>query len=326
MDELLRKCSEAKEQNNMEEVIRITKEVLATAIKNKLDNAEEPPNCREMFDAVIHVATTSTACRYKNTVFSEAYSLLGKIHETGIFGTPNKKKAYQCYRTAAENSNPFGCFRLAHFYEFGIATKKSMSKAVHFYKLSANGGCGRGLHRYGLLLLRGNKFCKQDVKGGVFYLEQARKTASRAYPHALFDLAQCYEGIPALNQAIIPDHAYAWKVYMEGSNLGCPRCAVRIGHAYRYKELGVEQSREKAYSYYMEAQEVSPEARFELSKLNKGVNESQCTYWLKKAAEIGHPNALKLYAQKLEVGDGVPMNKVEADWWYKIAKSRGMDV
>ncbi|OAG31250.1 hypothetical protein NEDG_01663 [Nematocida displodere] len=325
MEQLFEKCRSEQRSGNSPGIIDAAKEIITAAVKEAIEQTVVERDYVEVMKALMFVINTNSGNRYRNTSYAEAYALLGKVFETGIFKEHSLKKAYICYKIAAENSNPFGCYRLAYFYEHGLAGKKHKHKAAHFYKLSANGGSTRGIHKYGMLLLEGTGGCARDIKGAVFYLEQARKLASSDYPDALFDLGQCYEGLPLLHGSILEDHAYALKLYLEGAELGCPRSTVRVGHAYHYGELGVEQNLELATNYYVQAEATSASALFELYKIGKASKQDNALNWLYKSAQMGHPDGIKIYANKLELGDGVPMNKLEALWWYKIGEKRGAD-
>ncbi|KAI5190426.1 uncharacterized protein NEMIN01_1050 [Nematocida minor] len=326
MEELLFQCELCRKNKNFDEIIKVSDRILNNALQEALKLEPVPRDYGKMIDALVFITQKMPGSRYKNTAFSEAYCLLGKIFETGIVLPENIKKAHEYYTIAAEHSNPFGCYRLAHFYEHGIACGKNLQKAAHFYKLSANGGCCRGMHRYGMMLLEGS-VCKRDVKGGVFYLEQARKLATPNYPHVLYDLGVCYEKVPLMAGHILEDQEYALAIFQEGDKLGCPRSSVRLGHAYNYGNLGLSKDTEKSIHYYTRAESVSGEARFELYRIYLAQNNQEASLeWLKKSAMLGHPHGLKIYADALEKGIGVPENKKEALWWFIIAKSKGMQV
>ncbi|KAH9386843.1 uncharacterized protein NEMAJ01_1739 [Nematocida major] len=326
MKELFSQCEIFKNNKNFEGVVQTASAILTHAIREALEMESIPRDYSKVIDAVVFVTQRMPGTRYKNTAFSEAYCILGKIFETGVLAPENKKKAREYYAIAADHSNPFGCYRLAHFYENGIECTKNMHKAAHYYKLSANGGCCRGLHRYGLLLLEG-RHCKRDVKGGVFYLEQAKKLASQNYPHMLYDLGVCYEKCPLLEGHILEDQEYALSIFQQGDALGCARSSVRLGNAYNTGGLGLPQDTKLALHYYMRGEAWSSEARFEIYRIyaSQG-NQASSLEWLKKAAEMGHPEATHLYAQTLERGVGVEENKLEALWWYTIAKTKGVHV
>ncbi|KAI5180213.1 uncharacterized protein NEOKW01_0542 [Nematocida sp. AWRm80] len=292
--------------------------------ENEIENEDDEKYGSEIVISLLFVISNLPGSRYKNTPYSEACSILGKVFELGIFKKVNKKKAYLYYKLAAENSNPFGCYRLGHFYEHGIECRRSIRKAAHFYKLSANGGCGRGAHKYGLLLLEGRRGVKRDIKGGVFYLEQAKKLATKQYPHVFYDLGLCYEGIPLVQNSIIQDLEYSLRIYSEGDKLGCIRSIVRLGLAHEYGELGLPIDLDQAASYFLKAQEKSGEARYQLYKIHKSKNNTEeSIQWLKKSAELGHPTGLKEYSEYLEHTTG-KTSKLEAFWWGKIADTRGI--
>lgn len=324
MDELINTCMHEKRNGKYKMVISTAKKIVETAIMNVLNGKTKGRHHPEVVEAIFAATYNLPASRYQNTSFSEAYSLLGKIYETGVLAEKSLKKALMYYKISAEHSNPFGCYRLAHFYENGIACKKQGKKAAYFYKLSANGGCCRGMHRYAMILMEGIYGCKQDVKGAVFYLEQARKLSSPQYPHALYDLGMCYEGSIPIPQHVIKDIPYALEIYQEGDSIGCYRSTLRLGEAYNYGKLGLKMNTQTALAYYTKIGDVSAQACFGIAiiyKQNKNIEEF--IKWIKKAAQLGHPDGAKKYADMLDIGEHLQMNKIEAKWWCEIAKSRG---
>lgn len=323
---MLLQCEDYKKRKNFTEIVKIADKIVTLAIKEAMSSEPAPRDYKGLIDAIVFVTQNMHGTRYENTPFSEAYAILGKIFETGILVKENMEKAHAFYTVAAQHSNPFGCYRLAHFYENGIGCKKNRRKALHFYKLSANGSCCRGMHRYGMLLMEGRK-CKRDIKGAVFYLEQARKLATPNYPHVLYDLALCYERVPLMAGHIIDDQEYALAIYKEGDALGCPRSIVRLGKAHQYGELGIDIDLEKAIYYYMRAESISSEASYELYRIyTEQKNSQESLKWLKKSAVLGHPEGICMHAEALEKGLYGKANRIEALWWFKIAKTRGMKV
>ncbi|KAI5171562.1 uncharacterized protein NEFER03_0884 [Nematocida sp. LUAm3] len=324
MDDLVKACLLESEKKNHEEVVNISKRVVDLAITQIVSGEQIIQNYEEVVEALIKVTESISGTRYENTSYSEAYALLGKIYELGVFVNKNMKKAYLCYKRAAEYSNPFGCYRLACFYEQGKYCAKNLSKAGHYFKLSANGGCLRGVHKYAMLILEGIYGCKRNVKGAVFYLEQARKLSTPNYPHAIHDLALCHESIPLTIGHVIEDIPYAVELYKEGDALGCIRSTLRLAQGYHYGDLNLPPNIQQATEYYTKISEVSAPACFGLYKIFKQSKRSaEELKWLKKAAEFGHPDAAMIYSEMLSTGRGVPMNKLEGKWWHKIAKEKG---
>jgi len=324
MEELVKRCAEERQRKNHSGVMELANAILIEVVKEIVSGTRVERSYKEVVKSVAQVANSCSGSRYKNTEYAEAHLFLGKVFETGIFYEKNVKKALSHYTEAAENANPTGCYKLAYFCEHGICCSKDMEKAAHFYKLAANGGCGKGAHRYGKILLEGEGGCKKDIKGGVFYLEQAKKLSTPNYPHAFFDLGLCYEGIPLVGSDVPQELEYALKIYQEGDKMGCPRSAVRLGNAYHYGELGLTANLETAVGYYKKAKEVSSEACFELYKIYKN-DAAESLAWIKSASELGHPDAIRIYARMLEIGEKVSQNRTLALWWYKIAMERGVD-
>ncbi|KAI5187213.1 uncharacterized protein NEHOM01_2011 [Nematocida homosporus] len=327
MDELEAECAQHKRTGNHEALVEAAGNLVNYALRLAINGERVEKTYKHIVDALSLATQNITGSRYKNTAYSEAFVVLGKIHETGIITEPNLKKAYICYKRAAEYSSPFGCYRLAYFYEHGIACRKNLHKAGHFYKLAANGGSLRAVHKYAMLLLEGCFGCRQDIKGGVFYLEQARQLSTPEYPHALYDLGLCHEGIPLVQGHIIEDYPYSLALYQEGEKLGCPRSILRLGLAYHYGELGLEANQETAKTYYTRIAEVSPQACFEMFKLERNAdNKNESIDWVKQAAQLGHPDAAAIYAAYLDTRNQTHLDKKEAKWWYTIAESRGAKV
>lgn len=299
-------------------------------IEDKIKGVETTEDYKDAVKSLEELVSTASGSRYHNTSKADAHTLFGKIYECGAFNTKKDVyKAYFHYKIAADHNNAYGCYRLGYFYENGVANSVSKRKATYFYKRSANGGCIRGLHRYGMVLLEGVLGCKRDPKNGVFYLGQAYKLATANYPHPIFDYAKCFEVESRLDSFIIPDEPYALKLYKSGAEMGCIRCNLRLGEVYRYGLLGEGKDINKSMEFYgAAAEKKSPEARMLLYTLySKGVEVEKdgemAVKWLKKAAEAGHPDAALLYGKALERGEGVPKNTINALWWYRVSYMRG---
>jgi uncharacterized protein len=304
-----------------EAVLRGIERAFEQAILSRLAEEGVEAGGQSLIRELEGIIARSVGSRYRNSVKAEAHALLGKVYECGVFGERSLSKAYFHYKVAAEHNNPYGCYRIAYFYENGIANPVKMRKAAFFYKLAANGGCVRGLHKYGLILLHGGKGCSRNPRVGVFYLGQAQRLATKSYPHPVYDYALCHEASSGLEKYVIIDEPYALKLYKEGAALGCVRSMVRLASVYMEGELGETPDPEAATVYYRDAAErKSPEARMALYKgCREGGKEKDAVYWLKKAAEIGHPDGAHLYAELLEHQG----RTVAAYWWFKVAYARG---
>ena len=60
----------------------------------------------------------------------------GICYENGFGVKKDKEKAYECFKSSADDDCPQGIYNLARFYEHGKVVKKDLEEAVRLYRKS----------------------------------------------------------------------------------------------------------------------------------------------------------------------------------------------
>ena len=185
----------------------------------------------------------------ENNVFitGTSYAVLGKCYINGLFGLKkNYEKAVEYLKKSAACKHPLGTFELAKCYELGIGTDRDPEQSCQLYRASYKLGYIKGLHKYGILLIRGNLFVEKNIMDGFYVLKQAVALNDKIYIRPYYDLGMLYKsGITdALN-----DHIYAFKIFVAGAFKGCKYCQYKLGEEYESGEIETK-SIEKAFYWY----------------------------------------------------------------------------
>lgn len=185
----------------------------------------------------------------ENTMFmvGTSYALLGKCFINGLFGLKrNYEKAVEYLKKSAACKHPLGTFELARCFDLGIGTDRDPEQACQLYRASYKLGYIKGLHKYGILLIRGNLFVEKNVMDGFYILKQAVSLNDKIYIRPYYDLGMLYKsGITdTLN-----DHFYAFKIFVAGAFKGCKYCQYKLGEEYETGEIEVK-NLEKAFYWY----------------------------------------------------------------------------
>lgn len=182
-----------------------------------------------------------------------ALAVLGRVCESGLFGVrKSRTAAYYLYKHASLQNCPAGTYHLARCLEFRIGTERDLEKACYFYRLSYKLGSIRGLHRFSIMLLRGNYFVERDVSLGCHLLTVAANKTGRSYPQPYYDLGMVYRA--ENNKDIVADPKYAFRIFLKGAGLGCPNCQYRVSEEYE-RGTNTEKDMEKAFMWYKTAAE-----------------------------------------------------------------------
>ena len=179
----------------------------------------------------------STVNKAGSKTKTRCMNILGRAYEDGLFGLKrNTRTAVYLYKYGIMNSCPNATYNLARFYEFG--REPDPEKAFYFYRASYKLGHIKGLHRYSLMLLRGNSFLDRDIPMGYHLLKMAAIRCSGSYPMPYYDLATLYT---INNSYTIADPKYAFRIFLEGAKIGCRNCQYRVSEEY---ESGINVGRD----------------------------------------------------------------------------------
>lgn len=165
-----------------------------------------------------------------NEMRTRCIYILGMAYEHGLFGL--KKTEYlavRLYNYGFIGGCMNSTYSLARCYELGIGTRVCMSRAIDLYRVSYKMGHIKSLHRYACILIKGNKYLKQDVLAGLHLLRMAAIRADTKYPYPYYDLGMMYM---KNTHYTIKDEEYAFQIFLTGAKLGCGSCQFRVAEMY----------------------------------------------------------------------------------------------
>ena len=107
----------------------------------------------------------------------------GIAYLTGQGVNEDDQKAFELFKSAAEQNHPEGLARLGEMYQYGYGCDCNYEKAFYYYKKSAELGSGRGEFRLGWLYVHAEFYLpnvKTDMRQAAYYYK-------RAYEHGYRD-------------------------------------------------------------------------------------------------------------------------------------------
>lgn len=287
-----------------------------------------------------------TPVQKKNPVLKgRCLTILGRAYEEGLLGlAKNREMAVYLYHHAAIDHCADGTYHLARCFEHGLGVEVDYDRACYFYRLSYKLGHAKGMHRYALMLLRGNDFVNRDVLSGYYLLKMAVSKANRSYPEPYYDLGMLYT---IKNEYTIADEKYAFRIFLKGAKLGCTKCQYRVSEDYE-DGMHVEKDIDKAFYWCkLAAENGGTDAQYKVACVLSGhkgrrrmaegvettimdvdlaryytrdIDLTQEAYRMaSSAASAGNVNAILYVADAQERGKGVEKNLLLSLWYYKIA-------
>ena len=264
---------------------------------------------------------------------ADALFVLASAYSQGLYGLKkDDTRAFELYHQGSKQSHSEATYRTAVCYELGAGCRRDHSRAIQFYRKSASQGCIPAMYKLGVILLKGLLNTSPAPREAITWLKRAADNADDRYPHALYELAICYEkgGIPGL----IEDESYAKELHTKAAQLGYVPSQVRLGLAYEYGSLGCAVDPRKSIGWYTRAAEKG-DADAELALSGWYLtgadpflpqNDVEAYLWAQRAAEKGLSKAEYAMGYYIESGIGLPRNQVNFDdamVWYRRAAQHG---
>jgi TPR repeat protein len=158
----------------------------------------------------------------------------------GLGVKKNERKALEWLEKAADMKHPIAQNNLATFYYEGIIVEKDLTKAFELFQRSAEEGYVSAINNLGI--------CYEEGKGTVRDIEKAT---------ALYLKASKLGSIEAMNnlgylKLAYGDIDFAKSLFRQAAKLGSSEALYNLGKMYE-NSLGVKQSFEKAFKYYLKA-------------------------------------------------------------------------
>ncbi|KAF9929121.1 hypothetical protein FBU30_001850 [Linnemannia zychae] len=262
--------------------------------------------------------------------YPEAQFFLANCYGNGSLGLQiDHDKAFNLYMQASKQNHPASTYRTAVCYEIGAGTKRDHSRAVQFYRKAASLGDTAGMYKLGMITLKGLLGQQSNPREAITWLKRAAANADEDNPHALHELALCFEkaGIPT----VIPDESYARELFTQAAGFGYAPSQFKLGHCYEYGALTCPVDPRRSIAWYTRAAEQG-DAESELGLSGwyltgaEGVlkqSDTEAYLWARKAADKGLSRAEYAVGYYSEVGIGVKQDLEEARRWYLRSAAQG---
>lgn len=205
-------------------------------------------------------------------IVGSVYAMLGKCYDRGLFGIErNLNQAIEHYMRSAICKNPMGTYELARCYEQGKGTNQDLEQACILYRVSYKLGYIKALHKYALILIRGNPFVERNILDGYYILKQAVMTQNRIYIAPYYDLGMLYQSKLC---DMLDDKYYAFEIFKIGARKGCKFCQYKVGEEYERGEI-IERDLTKAFYWYrISANNRLSESQFKVAEILYGIKKS----------------------------------------------------
>ncbi|KAJ2879951.1 hypothetical protein H4R27_005016 [Coemansia aciculifera] len=263
---------------------------------------------------------------HRTNIAAEAQFFLGTVYSQNVYVEKDEAKAFAYYQQASKAQHAEANYRTAVCYEIGVGTRKDVARALQFYRKAAAQTNVPAMYKLGVILTKGLLGVAATPREGITWLKRGADNATPECPHALHELALCYESnsIPD----IIPDEAYARELFIKAGKLGYVPSQVRLGQAYEYGTLGCAVDPRKSIGWYTRAAEKGDgDAELALSgwyltgaEHLLPQNDVEAYLWARRAADRGLEKAEYAVGYYYECGIGVAQPDVhEAQAWYARA-------
>ena len=283
---------------------------------------------------------------------TDAQFNLGMCHLEGR-GTPkDDKKAFACFRKAAEQGHAAAQYRLSWMYEKGRGVSMDISQALSWCRKAAEQGFSPALYIMGRAYEIGRGVPQDASQAAEWYRKAAEqgdaaaqnnlaqmyangrgvpkdnkkavewyeKAAEQGYSSAQNELGRMYEG----GQGVPQDDSQAVEWYGKAAEQGYAAAQYNLGWMYRI-DRGVPRDAAQAVAWFRKAadQEYAP-ALYELGVMyrdGRGVskNDTQAVDWFRKAADQGYVPALYELGAMYQEGRGVAQDDAQAVAWFRMA-------
>ncbi|KAF9437445.1 hypothetical protein BGZ76_000708 [Entomortierella beljakovae] len=262
--------------------------------------------------------------------YPEAQFYLANCYGNGSLGLQiDHDKAFNLYVQASKLHHPAATYRTGVCHELGAGTKRDYNRAVNYYRKAASMNDTAAMHKIGVTLLKGLLGQQSNAREAITWLKRAAANADEENPHALHDLALCFEkaGIPT----VIPDESYSRELFTQAAGFGYAPSQYKLGHCYEYGTLTCPVDPRRSIAWYTRAAEQG-DAESELGLSGwyltgeDGVlkqSDTEAYLWARKAADKGLARAEYAVGYYTEVGIGVKQDLEEARKWYQRAAAQG---
>ena len=231
-------------QSSDEKVVKLSDALIEEEAKKK-EKAEEEAKKKAEEDAK---KAEEEAKKKAEEDAKKAESLLeqGESYDDLKLNNPNLnyKKAYECYKAAADLGNMDAVARIGRLYLDGNGVEKNLKTTITLLKKAANAGSARGQNTLGYCYECGLGV-EYDIKEAIIWY---RKAATQGYATAQANLGLCYENGKGVEYDI--EEAVKW--YRKAAVQGFAQSQYNLGRCYE-NGVGVEYDIKEAVKWYRKA-------------------------------------------------------------------------
>lgn len=252
--------------------------------------------------------------------YDDAINRMGYCYEYGLATKPDISKAVEFYREAVLKGNKKGQFNLGRLYRTGKGVEKNIDEAVRLYKLSADQGNSNAQRVLGVLYEFGDGVQLDLEKAVALY----KLSAEKGDANAMCNLGSLYETGKGVEQ----NYEKAKEYYEGSADKGLARAQYKLGILYEYGYLG-EIKIEKALELYSKAADQDyTKALVRLGDLySDGTTVAKDTglavKYYERACEKDDDGALFRLALMYANGNGVEQDYEKAASLYKKSSELG---
>ncbi|MDP5083569.1 MAG: sel1 repeat family protein [Rickettsiaceae bacterium] len=200
-------------------------------------------------------------------VIGSVYAILGKCYSNGLLGVKKDcNRAVEYLVKSAACKSPMGTFELARFYD-----KIDPEHACQLYRVSYKLGYIRGLHKYSIMLIRGNTYVEKNIMDGYYILKQAVMMDSKVFIGHYYDLGMLYKsGVCDM----FNDHRYALDIFIAGARKGCRYCQYKLGEEWEAGGIVVKNVETAFYWYRHSALNSLVDGQYKVAALLFGIKNT----------------------------------------------------
>ncbi|KAI0244253.1 hypothetical protein L0F63_006178 [Massospora cicadina] len=328
----------AKKSHDPEVQLDFAKYLIETAaiVLANYEEQVDPQTARNLHNTLIAEALkwikrlSSQGIGLGKGAYPDAQFFLANCYNNGSLGLQvDHDKAFNLYVQASKQNHPAATYRTGVCYEFGAGTKRDHHRALQFFRKAAALGDTAAMFKVGMVLLKGGLGQQPNPREGITWLKRAAASADEENPHALHELALCYEkgGIPS----IIADASYARELYTQAAQLGYAHSQFKMGVCYEQGLLTCPVDPRRSIAWFTRgAEQGDPECELALSGWyltgSEGVlkqSDTEAYLWARKAADKGLAKAEYAVGYYSEVGIGAKPDLDEARRWFMRAAAQG---
>ena len=280
--------------------------------------------------------------RYSQNKASDQVEI-GERYLKGNGFDKDEKLAFNWFKKAADQKNDKGMERLAFCYKNGLGVKQDKEKAVSYYEESAKAGNTDAIKSVIKMYVDGDGIPKNMSR--AFYWQETLafkgdiEAQKYVISHKTFEYEKANITSNEVNQ--LGSNAYkannfdwAWFCFERGAAMGNEQSKYNQGLMYM-EGKGVAKNYAKAIDYMSGSAEKGDvvaqyyiATMYNMGDMGNGFNRdgNKYIYWLTRAAENGHEDALYQLAQSYENGTSVKKNLKTAVEIYERIPKKNLEV